>query len=67
MRPEIGCSLRCGHDLHAAPWEDKAMLVRDVMKEPVCVQAEGTLDAAARRLKKENIGALPVWQECGRN
>jgi CBS domain-containing protein len=36
------------------------MLVRDVMKEPVCVQAEETLDAAARKLKKENIGALPV-------
>jgi CBS domain-containing protein len=38
------------------------MLVRDVMKEPVCVQAEETLDAAARRLKKNNIGALPVCQ-----
>jgi CBS domain-containing protein len=36
------------------------MLVRDVMKEPVCVQAEETLDAAAHKLKKENIGALPV-------
>ncbi|WP_082855033.1 CBS domain-containing protein [Paraburkholderia phytofirmans] len=36
------------------------MLVRDVMKEPVCVQAGETLDAAARKLKKENIGALPV-------
>ncbi|KAA0997562.1 CBS domain-containing protein [Paraburkholderia panacisoli] len=32
------------------------------MSEPVCVQAEETLDAAARRLKKENIGALPVCQ-----
>lgn len=36
------------------------MLVKDVMSKPVCVQAEETLDAAARRLKKENIGALPV-------
>ncbi len=33
------------------------MLVRDVMQDPVCVQAEETLDAAARKLKKENIGA----------
>jgi CBS domain-containing protein len=36
------------------------LLVRDVMKEPVCVQAEETLVAAARKLKSENIGALPV-------
>jgi CBS domain-containing protein len=38
------------------------VLIRDVMSEPVCVQAEETLDTAARRLKKENIGALPVCQ-----
>ncbi|WP_158660434.1 CBS domain-containing protein [Paraburkholderia terrae] len=39
------------------------MLVRDVMKEPVCVQAEETLDAAARTFKKENVGALPVCRD----
>jgi CBS domain-containing protein len=39
------------------------MLVREMMKEPVCVEAEETLDAAARKLKKDNIGALPVCQE----
>ena len=36
------------------------MLVRDVMKAPICIQAEEMLDVAARKLKKENIGALPV-------
>jgi CBS domain-containing protein len=39
------------------------MLVREMMKDPVCVQAEETLDAAARKLKNENIGALPVCQD----
>jgi CBS domain-containing protein len=39
------------------------MLVRELMKEPVCVQAEETLDAAARKLKNDNIGALPVCQD----
>ena len=39
------------------------MLVRDVMREPACVQAEETLDAAARTFKKENVGALPVCRD----
>ena len=39
------------------------MLVKDMMKEPVRVQAEETLDTAARKLKNENIGALPVCQD----
>src|SRR6516164_7906328 len=38
----------------------KSMLVRDVMRKTVPVQAEETLDVAALRLKKENVGALPV-------
>lgn len=38
------------------------MLVRAIMKTPVCVQAEETLVAAARKLKKDNIGCLPVCQ-----
>ncbi|WP_165489542.1 CBS domain-containing protein [Paraburkholderia hospita] len=33
------------------------------MKDPVCVQAEETLDAAARTFKKENVGALPVCRD----
>jgi CBS domain-containing protein len=36
------------------------MLVREVMKEPVCVQADEMLDAASRKFKKNNVGALPV-------
>ena len=39
------------------------MLVREMMKGPVRVQAEETLDAAARKLKNDNIGALPVCQD----
>jgi CBS domain-containing protein len=39
------------------------MLVSEIMKEAVCVQAEETLEAAARKLKKDNIGALPVCQD----
>jgi CBS domain-containing protein len=39
------------------------MLVSDVMNAPVCVQAEETLDAAARTFKKENVGALPVCRD----
>src|SRR5471032_617289 len=39
------------------------MLVREIMKEAACVQAEETLEAAARKLKKDNIGALPVCQD----
>ena len=38
----------------------KAMLVRDVMRKTVSVQAEETLEVAALRLKQENVGALPV-------
>jgi len=34
-----------------------------MMKGPVRVQAEETLDAAARKLKNDNIGALPVCQD----
>ncbi len=36
------------------------MLVRDVMRRAVSVQAEETLEVAAFRLKQKNIGALPV-------
>ena len=36
------------------------MLVRDVMRKPVPVQADETLEVVALRLKQENIGALPV-------
>jgi CBS domain-containing protein len=36
------------------------MLVRDVMKKTVSVQAEETLEVATLRLKQENVGALPV-------
>ena len=39
------------------------MLGREMMKGPVRVQAEETLDAAARKLKNDNIGALPVCQD----
>ena len=38
------------------------MLVRGIMKKPIWVQAEETLMAAARKLKKDNIGCLPVCQ-----
>jgi CBS domain-containing protein len=36
------------------------MLVREVMRKPVAVRAEETLQAATARLKQENVGALPV-------
>ena len=36
------------------------MLVCDVMRKMVSVQAEETLEVAALRLKQKNIGALPV-------
>ena len=36
------------------------MLVRDIMRRTVSVQVEETLEVAALRLKKENVGALPV-------
>ena len=36
------------------------MLVRDVMRKTVSVQAEESLEVAALRLKQENVGALPV-------
>ncbi|GAB7521276.1 CBS domain-containing protein [Paraburkholderia sp. 2C] len=36
------------------------MLVREVMKEPVCIQANETLDSASRKFKNFNVGALPV-------
>jgi CBS domain-containing protein len=39
------------------------MLVREMMKGPVCVQAEETLAAAARKLKHDNVGCLPVCQD----
>jgi CBS-domain-containing membrane protein len=38
----------------------KDMLVRDVMRKTVSVQAEESLEVAALRLKQENVGALPV-------
>jgi CBS domain-containing protein len=37
-----------------------SMLVREVMRKPVAVQAEETLQVATARLKQENVGALPV-------
>jgi CBS domain-containing protein len=39
------------------------MLVREVMKAPVCVQADETLEAAARKFRNENVGALPVCRD----
>jgi len=39
------------------------MLVRDVMRKTVSVQAEETLEVTALRLKQENVGALPVVEE----
>ena len=38
------------------------MLVREVMKEPVCIQAEETLEVAVIKLKSDNVGCLPVCQ-----
>jgi CBS domain-containing protein len=39
------------------------MLVRERMKDAVCVTPDQTLAAAARILKRENIGCLPVCQD----
>ena len=39
------------------------MLVRDVMRKPISVHAEETLQVATLRLKKENVGALPVVED----
>ena len=39
------------------------MLVRDVMRKPISVHAEETLEVATLRLKKENVGALPVVED----
>jgi signal-transduction protein with cAMP-binding, CBS, and nucleotidyltransferase domain len=39
------------------------MLVRDVMKKPVSVHAEETLEVATLKMKKENVGALPVVED----
>jgi CBS domain-containing protein len=38
----------------------KSVLVREMMRKTVSVQAEETLEVAALRLKQENVGALPV-------
>ena len=40
-----------------------AMLVREVMRKPISVHAEETLEVATLRLKKENVGALPVVED----
>jgi CBS domain-containing protein len=39
------------------------MLVRDVMRKPVSVHAEETLEVATLRMKEENVGALPVVED----
>jgi CBS domain-containing protein len=39
------------------------MLVRDVMRKPISVHAEETLEVATLRMKKENVGALPVVED----
>jgi predicted transcriptional regulator len=39
------------------------MLVREMMKEPVRIQSAETFVAAARKLKHDNGGALPVCQD----
>ena len=39
------------------------MLVRDVMRKPISVHAEETLEVATLRLKEENVGALPVVED----
>src|SRR5208337_1936283 len=43
--------------------EIESMLVRDVMRKPISVHAEETLEVATLRLKKENVGALPVVED----
>jgi len=52
----------CGDGRYRA-WEIEAMLVRDVMRKPISVHAEETLEVATLRLKKENVGALPVVED----
>jgi CBS domain-containing protein len=39
------------------------MLVKEIMKEPVGVQAGEILATAARRLQKDSIGCLPVCED----
>jgi CBS domain-containing protein len=39
------------------------MLVRDVMKSPVCVAADESLEAAIHKLKNDNVGCLPVCED----
>jgi CBS domain-containing protein len=39
------------------------MLVRDVMKKPISVHAEETLEVATLRMKEEDVGALPVVED----
>lgn len=38
------------------------MLVKDMMKNPVCVEADDTLDAATRKLMHDNVGCLLVCE-----
>jgi CBS domain-containing protein len=38
------------------------MLVKEIMKEAVCVTAGETLEIVARRLKNDNVGCLPVCE-----
>jgi CBS domain-containing protein len=38
------------------------MLVKDVMKTPTTVQTEETLEVVALRMKRENVGGLPVCE-----
>jgi CBS domain-containing protein len=39
------------------------MLVREVMRKPISVHAEETLEVATLRMKKEDVGALPVVED----
>jgi signal-transduction protein with cAMP-binding, CBS, and nucleotidyltransferase domain len=39
------------------------MLVRDVMRKPISVHAEETLEVATLRMKEENVGALAVVED----
>ena len=39
------------------------MLVRDVMRKPISVHAEDTLEVATLRMKEENVGALAVVED----
>lgn len=38
------------------------MLAKDAMKEPICVGADESLAVAARKLKNDNVGCLPVCE-----